>query len=337
MKVAARVTTYRISNGGLSSKDLPSRLKFLDWGDSPTVKGATPVRVNANSASSIPALQKARGWDRIALDFEHNTVKGTPEYERSQEPRAVAAYGSVVCVPGDGLYLDDIQWTPHGEKFAREYCDLSPAPAQTADGTVMGVHSVALCRHGAVDGLQFYSVEIDTMGGKAMDWRKWLLGFVGKGDETKDEDLLGAFQTKIGALCAEAVAPVATALDALKVKVEAFAAPTDPTPVITALSADVTALKGQVAVYSAEILKRDRADVLAQAAREGKVVALSAEAVAALSIEQLKDHVKGLPVTVPLERRTPEHVEAFSAEAIAAQSAVETVARACGIDPAKVK
>ena len=118
VKVSARILAYRISNGALAAQDLPRRLKVLDWGVSPSVKG--PVQVSPLTATELPSMHRTAGWDRIALDYEHNTLKGSPEYERSQEPRAVAAYGVVVCVPGDGLYLDDLQWTPHGDKFARE-------------------------------------------------------------------------------------------------------------------------------------------------------------------------------------------------------------------------
>jgi hypothetical protein len=105
---------------------------------------------------------------------------------------------------------------------------------------------------------------------------------------------------------------------------------------IAALSADITALKGSVTSYAAETLKRDRNDVLAQAAREGKIVALSVEAIDKLSLTDLSAHVAALPVTVPMDQRTPERIVALSAEAVAAGSALDVVARACGLDPAKV-
>lgn len=336
MRIAARIIAYRISNGGLAAAELPRRLKFLDWGNNPSAKG--PVTVSAMTAAQVPVNQQKHRWDRIAIDYEHNTLKGTPEYERSQEPRAVAAYGTVVCVPGDGMFLDDIEWTPHGKQFAREYIDLSPAPLQTTDGTVIGMHSVALCRHGAVDGLQFYSVEIPDGGEKAMDWKKWLCGLIGAKEDVSDADLQQGFLGKITALCAEACAPFVATIEDLKTKVVALSAavPEKAGETITALSADVTALKGQVASYAAETLKRDRADVLAQAAREGKIVALSADAVEKLSLADLSAHVAGLPVTVPLDQRTPERIVALSAEAVAAGSALDVVARACGLDPAKV-
>lgn len=333
VKVSARILAYRISNGALAAQDLPRRLKVLDWGVSPSVKG--PVQVSPLTATELPSMHRTAGWDRIALDYEHNTLKGSPEYERSQEPRAVAAYGVVVCVPGDGLYLDDLQWTPHGDKFAREYVDLSPAVVQTADGTVTAVHSVALCRHGAVDGLHFYSVDLpdgpaQAKGdGKMERFTKWLRGFLGKGEDVGEEGLLQAFGDRIKALCAEAVAPVVERVSGLETRVKALTAPAAVAEV-QALSADVTALKDQVKALTAAGLARDRDAVLEQSAREGKVVALSAEAIAALSLDQLRDHVSKLPVTVPIERRTPFKVVAHATDAI--PEAVSRVARAFGLD-----
>lgn len=334
MKVNARILAYRISNEALAAKELPRRLKFADWGDMAGVKGAR-IRVNSHTAAVLPARQRTEGWDRIALDYEHNCLRGTPEYERSQEPRAVAAYGVVQCVPGDGLYLDELSWTPHGEKFAKEYCDLSPAPVQLGDGTIVGVHSVALCRHGAIDGLSFYSVELPSKE-TDMDWRKWLLGFIGKGDDTKDEDLQKGFGEKIVVMCAEAAGAVKAELGKRVEILEAAVKLAPAGETVTALSAEVATLKTQIADYKGEIAKRDRQDLLSQAAREGKVVALSAEAIGKLSIEELREHIEKTAVTVPLDQRTPERIQALSVEA-ADVKALEHVARCCGVDPKSVK
>jgi phage I-like protein len=328
MQITARITAYRISNGALAQKDLPRKLKFLDWGDSPSLKGT--VRVTPLTVQRLPATQQAHRWDRIALDYEHNTLPGTPEFERSQEPRSVAAYGVVVCVPGDGLYLDDIQWTPHGEKFAREYVDLSPAPVQTQDGTVVGVHSIALCRHGAVDGLQFYSVNLNE-GDGAMDWKKYLCSILNVTETTSDDDLKTAFGERVKALSADIVKAVADRVAALE------AAKPDDSKVV-ALSAEVVTLTGKIAELAKGIETRDRNDVLCQAAREGKVVALSAEAVAKITIPELKDYVGKLPVTVPVTQRTHDHIQPLSAGISAEDDkALDAVAAACGVDPKKVR
>jgi phage I-like protein len=158
VKRTVQLTPFRISNGARVGKDLPRRLKLLDWGRNETVKG--PVIVSELTARQLPALQAARGFDRIALDYEHNTVAGTPEFERTKEPREVAAYGTPLLIPGEGLFLDAIEYTPSGESNARNYIDLSPAPERASDGTVVFLHSVALVRQGAVEGLSFFSVDV---------------------------------------------------------------------------------------------------------------------------------------------------------------------------------
>ena len=48
--------------------------------------------------------------------------------------------------------------------------------------------------------------------------------------------------------------------------------------------------------------------VLEAAARDGKVVALSADAVEKLSVEDLRAHVEKLTPTVPLSAHTPRHL-----------------------------
>jgi len=66
-------------------------------------------------------------------------------------------------IPGDGLYLTALSYTPSGNKYAREYRDLSPAVLLDDDGEVIFCHSVALCPQGEVRGLSFYSVDVRNL------------------------------------------------------------------------------------------------------------------------------------------------------------------------------
>lgn len=141
-----------VSNAALSSDGLPSRLKILDWGVNKSTQG--DVILDEFSADNIAKAQKANGRERVPLDFEHQSVECSPTYKA--DPIDVAAYGAVNCVRGDGLYLDDLKWTPAGEAMAKNYEDLSPAVALT-DGRVTFVHSAALTKAGAVEGLTFFS------------------------------------------------------------------------------------------------------------------------------------------------------------------------------------
>jgi phage I-like protein len=164
-----KLTCFRISNHALDGKALPSRIKVLSWGDNPSIKTINP-KVTTRTISALPDFQRKRGRDRVALDYEHNTVPGTAEFDRTSEPRKVAAYGVVCVVEGDGLYLDDLLYTPSGIANAGEYIDLSVAAnLDEKTGEVLGVHSVALTRAGAVEDVHFFSIEEPQQKGSHMD------------------------------------------------------------------------------------------------------------------------------------------------------------------------
>lgn len=162
-----QLTCLRISNHGLDPAKLPSRIKLLNWGENKTVKG--PVVVGDETLAVLSVNQATRGFDRVALDYEHNTLKGTPAFKESKEPRMVAGYGVPVVVKGEGLFLDQMMYTPSGVENAREYIDLSPVVAQNDTGEVLFLHSAALCRQGAVEDLQFYNVELEEGGADSIE------------------------------------------------------------------------------------------------------------------------------------------------------------------------
>ena len=150
-----------ISDSGkadFSSENLPTEIRVLKTGDNQTVKGV--VRVGNQTRSLLPLNQKSLGFDRVALDFEHNTVPGTTANKESKEPRPVAAFGVPQLRP-DGLWLCNLEWTPDGRKNARNYIDLSPAPSLDDNREVIFLHSVALCRQGAVNELSIFSVDLN--------------------------------------------------------------------------------------------------------------------------------------------------------------------------------
>lgn len=144
-----------ISNNALKGKKLPKRVKVLNWGKNETTNG--DVYLNDDTLSSFDMYQKKTGRDKdVALDFDHCTVSGSKEYVPG-EPKAIAAYGDPELIKDDGLYLNNLEWTPLGEKHARNYKDLSPAAVVDKTGTVLGLDSVGLTPNGAVYGLKFYS------------------------------------------------------------------------------------------------------------------------------------------------------------------------------------
>lgn len=341
MKRTVQITPFRISNGARMSKDLPRRLKLLDWGINKTVKG--PVIVSDLTASQLPALQAARGFDRIALDFEHNTVAGTPEFNRTKEPREVAAYGTPLLIPGEGLFLDQIEYTPSGESHARNYIDLSPAPERTADGTVVFLHSVALVRQGAVEGLSFFSVDVSEEDGsnqqtqteqdtEVMDKIMALLRkALGLKEDAGEQDIctaiqaLSALQPKIVAL-EGALAPLvaltaadgkltvlSAGLDGVKGKIGDL----DVQAKITTLSTDLETIRKELVSYQARI--------------EGKVIPLSAEQIGTTSLAALQEMVGKLPVTVPVGSVIPLSVKDHKIDGSQHTEVDLRVAKACGV------
>lgn len=133
--------------------ELPTRIKLLGWGRNETSEGV--VIVDELTAKVFSANQKAIGRERVQVDFEHNTVPGTPEYQRTTEPRAVAGHAALVCVPGEGIFGEAITYTATGKKAAPDFEDVSLAPYLDGQRRVIGAHSFALTHTGATYGLNF--------------------------------------------------------------------------------------------------------------------------------------------------------------------------------------
>lgn len=147
-----------ISNGALKDSALPQRIKVLNWGANTISDGSTAI-LDDESAKVFYANQKAASRTQVPIDFNHNTVPGTVAFNAEKEPRSVAAHGIPTLIPGDGLYLEYVNWTDDGNKSARNYPDLSPTPALDENGRVIALHSVALTQAGKVENLHFYSAD----------------------------------------------------------------------------------------------------------------------------------------------------------------------------------
>jgi phage I-like protein len=305
-----KLHVFRITNGAAErfkvDGNLPERIKILNWGDNPAIEGINP-KLGEHSLRKFNAIMAKKGLDRVALDFEHNTVPGTAEYERSQEPRAIAAHGPAELVPGDGLYLTGLHYTPHGKDFALDYPDLSPAVhIDPATGEVDFLHSCALTRAGAVLGLSYYSIETriddkDTTKGDEMDWKDFVRAFAGLGEDATDEQLQAGFAAKVAELAAQ---KMQGEIDTLSAKIGEGGGDSHETE-ITALSTTLATLKDELTALSGDLVAMRKQHVCEQAAREGKVIPLSAEQIAKSDVEMLSDMVSKLPATVPVNQRTP--------------------------------
>lgn len=352
-----RLTPFRISNGALAARDLPPRLKLLDWGHNQTSKG--PVLVNETTAQALPLNQARRGFDRVALDYEHNTVPGTPEFTRTREPREVAAYGVPVVVPGEGLFLEQAEYTPSGRQHARNYIDLSPAPELNERGEVVFLHSAALCRQGAVEGLTFFSVEVaeaDKGSGEtpnSTDEEKALMDKVlallrkalGLTDDAGEDQIVAAVQG-VTALSAR-IGEVEGLLQPLVALTAADGKLTVLSTGVDTLKADLAGLKdgkaletlqGQVAGLSAG-LDGVRREILCYNARlQGKVIPLTAEQIAKSDLTTLSAMIEKLPAgEVPLVALSAGAIQEHGAGGAGTMTeADKRVALACGLDPANV-
>jgi phage I-like protein len=311
----AQIEFIRLSAPAWSPADsgeLPKELKLLSLGANATRKGT--VTVGEKTKTLLPLNQRAWGFDRIALDFEHNTVEGTPAYKESREPRAVAAFGKPE-IRADGLWLCNLQWTPEGQKNARNFADLSPCP-KVEDGEVVFLHSVALCRQGAVDGLEFFSMDVPS-------------NVEGEGSETQQETVL---MEKIMALLRKALNLGDTATE--EEVTAALQKTCDAGNGLTAMSADLKATKDQLVPLTADVValkastaKAEKAAMDSQrnlvclnARLEGKVIPLSAEDLAKTDPGELAKMVAKLQPTVPVQGLTPLNVEEPKGTGAGAQS-----------------
>ena len=283
---------------------LPRRIKILNWGDNPNCHGK---RVNVGPLFAKCLAAATYPYRKVALDFEHNTFPGTAAYKESSEPRPVAGFGTVEVVEGKGVYLTMSAWTPEGEKMAVNFADVSAGAVTDKDGNVVAVASVALCRAGAVDGMDFVEAPLsggvssalsgiinnsEKQKGQAMDFKALLIKSLGLGDDATDEAIQAALEK---ALKKEPVS-----------KEEQEAALS--AAVKEAVAEAVKPIQEQVAALSASAVAHEKQDLIAAAAREGKVIALSADALAKISVEDLQATIAKTAVTVPLNARTPGKV-----------------------------
>jgi phage I-like protein len=301
-KLSGLVALHAIKNDALKGDDLPKRLKLLNWGNNDTLKGN--VFVGPRTLAALSVNQAEHGYDRVALDYNHNSLEGHPNYQ--PDPRKVAAYGVPKVIEGDGLYLENLEYTPSGKENAREYCDLSPTP-KLEDGEVVFLHSAALCPQGAVKDLSFFSA--DFLNPKTtsanMDYKKLLLTLLSLSAKPK-------FGVK--ALSADATdKDIEAACTAFADKLDggkADDAQDGDSDAMKALTANVTKLTESLTALSAKFDDQERAALLSDALRDGKIVPLSAKTLPLASLQTL---IGELPKDqVPTEQRTPDNLQALS-------------------------
>jgi phage I-like protein len=289
-----QLLSFRIANGALEVKGLPTRLKLLNWGVNETVKG--PITVGAQTLRRLAVNQARLGYDRIQIDFNHQTVPGSETYQA--DPVEVAGYGTPVVIPDDGLYLVDIEWTPAGKKYAANYHDLSPTPKLDDKGEVVFLHSVALCRQGAVRDLTFYNASFLQPQASPSPMENTTPTAAPQGDAVDYRGLLVALLEKLGVNIPDTAtdADIATMVDQFKAPASDDADP-DANGFVDSTPARPLGVEARI-----DQIEKD--GLLTLAATQGKVVPLNAEEIRATPITVLRSMIDRLPAgAVPLATR----------------------------------
>lgn len=307
-------------------QELPKRVDIFSLGDNDSSKGI--FRITPATAERFSDVQRRFGHRRCALDFEHNTVPGTPAFKEAKEPRDIAATFTPFLGPA-GLSAEEIEYTKLGKEKAENFTGFSPAPYHLDDGTVVGLHSMAFVRAGAMGQLAFCSVVLDdiakiqTLEDEEMKDLLAALTAAKLTPENADEKALAELLTNL----AGRLVVIETGLTGLSAEKlgEMIAAKLQP------LSAEISGLKTAG-------LNTERQHMLELAKFEGKVVTLSAETIAKLSPEELKAEIAKVPVTVPLDQRTKiSPLGAEGAKAAGPTPQQIELAAICGVDAKKVQ
>ena len=338
--ILLRTTGVAVSLSADAAK-LPRRIKVLNWGDNPNSHGK---RVNVGPLFAKCLNAETYPYRKVALDFEHNTFPGTAAYKESKEPRPVAGFGTIEAVEGEGVFITMSSWTPDGEKMAANYADVSAGAVTDDDGNLIAVASVALCRAGAVDGMDFVeaplsgsvssalrgiihhqvgrespAIRTNQKGQQAMDYKALLLKLLGLDEDATDEAIQAALDAA-GKKPKEAEHSSAINTEALSAAVK------------EAVAEAVKPIEEKVAALSAAAVAHEKQDLINEAARKGKVIALGADALEKLSVDDLKATIAKTAVTVPLAAKTPANIRE-NAQGGDVPEEFRQIALNCGVDP----
>lgn len=336
-----------------TERTLPDRLLAMPWGITDTNKGR--LIVNSTTVGVLPHNQAKGKYDRVAFDFNHNTVDPAP----ADEPLKVAGWGTPEVVPGEGIYLSAIEYTEEGRAslLGGHYPDLSPTLHVNAAGEVIFMHSLAAVRQGEVDGLTLFT---PTAGSKADTALKALSAegmFALSADDYQKPDgepdwraiTIAALNATGASLDDDAestdILAAVSALRSAETKPETPESPSNLTTqksmsadtVTTPAAPDHAALESRLVALEARGIDTERQLILSAAKAAGKVIPLSVESIAKTDPAILKEIVDGLPAgQVPLASET-EGAEEISLSAGGVTAADIAVAKQLGIDPASMK
>lgn len=326
------VSMLALRAGGLPSGDLPSRLVILPWGKHDLGSRGIALCDETTAATFEAAMQALKFNGPVALDFNHNSLPGHAAYLAESEPRKKAAWGTPKVIPGEGIVLEALSWTPEGAEAFRggHFQDISPVIFRDKANHVIAIHSAALCDHGEVDGL---TIEAATAPAELQhafaalsatpslhhsitpplplstpppsnpmppDIRKalatLLAGLEIELPESADETAIASALTAAGG-------KIDDMKKAAAAKVEAPVKKEEP----TALSVEITDLKKQVSDLTAAKDQARRDALMAEAVRDGKLIPLSTDLWNKAPVDVCEGLVKAAKAgEVPLTKKTPD-------------------------------
>lgn len=259
---------------------LPQRVRILAWGENLGRTTKARIVVGPKTLACLAANQLATACERVPLDYEHQSVKGHPNYV--PDPRPVPGHGGIEIVEGEGVYLTALQYTPNGEQFAPNYQDVSAVAYLDAEANLLFIRSVALTQHGDVAGMEFAEAVAasaslsnpqstpHTTPTAMLDYKALLLAKLGLPEAATDEEVTAA------------LTPEDDATGSVEMSAAAETAQNDPnTGAIATLTADFEAFRRQSAIE--------------RAVAQGKTIPLADDVLATLPYAALTAMLDGLP------------------------------------------
>jgi phage I-like protein len=338
-KASISLKCFKATLNGVSDKgELPSRLKLFDWGTNKTNQGN--FIVDDRTFACFAENQDKMMRQTVQVDFNHNTVDGTPAFMAAKGSPEIAGYGVPVCIRGKGIFLEGIDTTPSGMEKAADYRDLSPAPLATDDGLVVGLHSVALVPAGSTEGLTLegaalkalssslnlktLSVPDSSFGGPKAKPNAYKNG-EDQNNVAMEKDLMKQISTMLDMPEDASYEDVCERLKAVYHRMDGKKGPLDsPRPgteivthtltakdladavgaAIKPLEATVNKLQSDLDTRAAQMEETERNTVVAEATKCGKVIPLNADEIKSMPLAILKSLCANLKKDqVPVEAR----------------------------------
>lgn len=272
-------------------------------------------KLDAEQAARVIATA-ARQQTRIVIDYEHQTLRA----EKNGQPAPAAGWidpQKLEWRDGQGLFARDVEWTAAAAAHiaAGEYRYFSPVfEYDKRTGAVLALRLGALTNNPGLDGMAAVALSalsthlIDEEIPAVNETLKKLLAALGLPEATSEETALTAVaalkaradvvEEVRSALDVPAQGSISAALTALKAKAAGAPDPAQFAPV-----AALTALQGQVASLSAQLVERDLDQVIADAREANKITpALEAWAreLGKKDLAALKRYIETAPAIAPV-------------------------------------